>query len=189
VSLKHAAPGGLSPRDLAGTPSHACTHARTHACMHARNIHVRAHALSISRAYVRTPTSTHTRASTHAYEYVRHARYARARARTRTRTLSCYGALRSAVRTDEGKRVGETFEYKWPSFAVAHPNQPSREGESRFQITFLRRNTSATEQNGENADEERTRNTLLAGRLPSTMILVSTASIILTAERLFPSPF
>lgn len=76
------------------------------------------------RANVRTYANAHVHThDTHVF----------AHALTQTRTLPCYGALRPVVRTDEGERVGETFEYKWPSFAVAHPNQlPSRRGRAVF---------------------------------------------------------
>lgn len=86
--------------------------------------------------HTRDRTNVRQRARTDGHNcasYVRgkHA-YARARARSRARTLPCHGALRSVVRPTKGGKGRETFEYKWPSFAIAHPNQRAPEGESVF---------------------------------------------------------
>lgn len=142
VSLKHAAPGSLSPRDLAGTPSHARTHARNHT----RDTH--------------TSICTHS-ATTRATAWI----YANAYAHVRRNVLTIQMHWRSCSRvgTDTHTFVprSASFSHKtdvgeegswniWIQVALIRHGAPQSAGSSkgsRFRIMFLRRNTSAMEQN------------------------------------------
>jgi len=138
VSLEHAGAKRQPFSARSGWYAFACTH------VYARDTHVR------PRTITRYRTSVHQRIHTRNYIPIhgKHV-YARARARSRARTLPCHGALRSVVRPTEGEKGRETFEYKWPSFTIAHPNQPDPEGETFSNNVFATKHVrDRTKQNG-----------------------------------------